>query len=97
MDDVTPAPVPASDPTNPFTSVPIEVNVCVGRARPLIRELVTLGENAVLTLDRKVDDPVELFVGDRLIARGLLEEKDGDTSGQLVVRLTEIADLPHSL
>ena len=97
MDDITRAPAPAADPTNPFTSVPIEVNVCVGKARPLIRDLVTLGENAVLILDSKVDDPVELFVGDRLIARGLLEEKEGDTSGQLVVRLTEIADLQDSL
>tara|TARA_R110002110_G_scaffold16722_5_gene72012 strand:- start:4712 stop:5005 length:294 start_codon:yes stop_codon:yes gene_type:complete len=97
MDDSTRAPAPAADPTNPFTSVPIEVNVCVGKARPLIRDLVTLGENAVLILDSKVDDPVELFVGDRLIARGLLEEKEGDTSGQLVVRLTEIADFQDSL
>lgn len=83
---------PAADPTNPFTSVPIEVNVCVGKARPLIRDLVMLGENAVLTLDSRVDDPVELYVGDRLIARGLLEEKEDDPNGQLVVRLTEIVD-----
>lgn len=97
MDDLTPGPLPAADPSNPFTSVPIEVSVCVGKARPLIRDLVTLGENAILTLDSKVDDPVELYVGDRLIARGLLEEKEGDASGQLVVRLTEIADLQNSL
>ena len=83
----------ASDPSNPFTSVPIEVSVCVGRARPLVRDLVMLGENAVLTLDRRVDDPVDLYVGDRLIARGLLEEKEDDPGGHLVVRLTEVVDL----
>ncbi|MBM1308793.1 FliM/FliN family flagellar motor switch protein [Sulfitobacter mediterraneus] len=93
MDDPNPQPIPASDATNPFTGVPIEINVCVGKARPLIRELVMLGENALLPLDSNVDDPVDLYVGDRLIARGLLEEKEGDHPGQLAVRLTEIIDL----
>lgn len=95
MDDATPN--PAADPANPFTAVPIEVTVCVGKARPLVRDLVMLGENAVLALDSKVDDPVELYVGDRLIARALLEEKEGGADGQLVVRLTEIVDLKGGL
>lgn len=93
MDETTVAATPAADPRNPFTAVPIEVTVCVGKARPLIRDLVMMGENALLTLDSRVDDPVELFVGERLIARGMLEEREGDTSGQLVVRLTEILQL----
>jgi flagellar motor switch protein FliN len=83
----------ASDPSNPFTSVPIEVFVCVGKARPFVRDLVSLGENAVLTLDRRVDDPVELYVGDKLIARGVLEEQEGETSDQLTVRLIEVVDM----
>ena len=88
---------PASEPTNPFTSVPIEVTVSVGRAKPMIRDLVMLGQNAVLELDRKVEDPVELFVGDKLIARGTLEESGEEGSGQLCVRLTEIVDLKSGL
>lgn len=87
----------ASDTSNSFTSVPIEVSVCVGKSRPLVRDLVLLGENAVLTLDRKIDDPVDLYVGERLIARGMLEESDGDKNGQLVVRLIEVVDLHNSL
>ncbi|MCA0870530.1 FliM/FliN family flagellar motor C-terminal domain-containing protein [Seohaeicola saemankumensis] len=83
--------------SNPFVSVPIEVSVSVGKARPLIRDLLTMGENAVLTLDKRVEDPVELYVGDRLIARGQLEELDGEQAGQLAVRLTEIADLQNGL
>lgn len=83
----------AADPNNPFTAVPIEVSVCVGKARPLVRDLVMMGENALLTLDSRVDDPVELYVGDRLIARGTLEEKEGEPAGQLAVRLTEILKL----
>lgn len=97
MDDSATAPNPAADPGNPFTSVPIEVSVCVGKARPLIRDLVSLGENALLTLDTRVDDPVELYVGDRLIARGLLEEKEDDPNGQLVVRLTEVLKVQPEL
>ncbi len=97
MDDNALSSGPAADPSNPFTAVPIEVSVCVGKARPLIRELVSLGENALLTLDTRVDDPVELYVGERLIARGMLEEKEGDTTGQLVVRLTEILQLQSDL
>ncbi|MBK0325911.1 FliM/FliN family flagellar motor switch protein [Rhodobacteraceae bacterium F11138] len=83
--------------SNPFVSVPIEITVSVGKARPLIRDLVNLGENAVLTLDKRVEDPVELFVGDRLVARGQLEELGGDQAGQLAVRLTEIADFRNGL
>ena len=87
----------SSEMNNPFTSVPIEVTVSVGRAKPMIRDLVTLGQNAVLELDRKVDDPVELFVGDKLIARGTLEEAGEDGTGQLCVRLTEVIDLKGGL
>lgn len=94
MDDPTKQ---TSDTANPFVSVPIEIMVSVGKARPLIRDLVGLGENAVLTLDRRIEDPVELYVGDRLVARGQLEELDGDKAGQLAVRLTEVADLQNGL
>lgn len=83
----------AEDASNPFTAVPIEVSVCVGKARPLVRDLVKMRENGLLMLDSRVDDPVELYVGDRLIARGTLEEKEGDTPGQLAVRLTSIVQL----
>ena len=81
----------------PFAQVPIEITVSVGRARPAVRDLLRLGRDAVLTLDRRVDDPVELYVGDRLIARGDLQELEGDQAGQLAVRLTEVASLRGTL
>lgn len=83
--------------SNPFSQVPIEITISVGRARPQIRELLKLERDAVLTLDRRVDDPVELWVGDRLIARGELEEMDGENAGRLAVRLTEVANLKGGL
>jgi flagellar motor switch protein FliN len=82
---------------SPFSQVPIEITISVGKARPLVRDLLRMGRDAVLTLDRKVDDPVELYVGDRLIARGELQELDGDQAGQLAVRLTEVANLRGGL
>jgi flagellar motor switch protein FliN/FliY len=85
------------DSSNPFVAVPIEILVVVGKARPLIQELVGLGENAILTLDKRVEDPVELYVGDKLVARGQLEELDGNKTGQLAVRLTEISDFQYGL
>ena len=82
---------------NPFAQVPSEVTISVGKARPLVRDLLRLSRDAVLALDRRVDDPVELYVGDRLIARGELEELEGDQAGQLAVRLTEVANLRGGL
>ncbi|GAB1478414.1 FliM/FliN family flagellar motor switch protein [Tabrizicola fusiformis] len=83
--------------SNPFAHVPIEVMISVGRARPLVRDLLRLGRDAVLPLDRRVDDLVELYVGDRLIARGELQELEGEPAGQLAVRLTEVANLRGGL
>lgn len=97
MNDLTAETTVATDPRNPFTSVPIEVTVCVGKARPLVRELVALGENAVLKLDKSVEDPVDIYVGDRLIARGILEEQEGAEANLLQVRLTEVVDLQAGL
>jgi flagellar motor switch protein FliN/FliY len=78
---------------SPFTSVPVEVTVCVGKARPKVRDLLKIGPGGVLTLDKRVEDPVDLFVGDKLIARGELVEAEGGPEGQLAVRLTEVVAL----
>ncbi len=89
MDENAIKPDPA---VNPFASIPVEILVSVGRARPLIRELAAMGENAILPLDRRVEDPVELFVGEQLVARGRLEEVGDAEGSRLAVRLTEILD-----
>ena len=49
-----------------------------------------MGNDAVILLDRRLDDPVDIRVGDRVIARGELQELE-DGSGRLGVRLTQIA------
>lgn len=83
--------------SSPFAQVPIEITVSVGRARPRVQDLLRMGRDAILQLDRRVDDPVELYVGDRLIARGELTELEGEMAGQLAVRLTEVASLKGGL
>lgn len=89
---------PESDgPNSPLSKVPVEVRVTVGRARPTVRELLRLGQNDILPLDKRVNEPVDLYVGDKLIACGELEELDGDQEGQLAVRLTKVADIESDL
>ena len=82
---------------NPFSQVPIEITISVGKARPLVKDLLKMQNDSVLTLDKRVDDPVELYVGDKLIATGELQEMEGDQEGQLAVRLIEVADLKNGL
>jgi len=95
MDDLTQA--NENGASNPFTQVPIEITIAVGKARPTVRDLLKLKADSVLPLDKKVEDPVELYIGDKLIARGELEEVEGAPDGQLAVRLTEVADLKSGL
>lgn len=84
---------PAMAGQSPFTQVPVEVVVCVGKARPKVRDLLRLGPGGVLPLDKRFDDPVELYVGEKLIARGELVEAEDGVDGQLAVRLTEVVAL----
>lgn len=90
MDDL-PSSTPSLGPDHPLRALPIEVTISVGRARPTLRDLLNLGPGAVLPLDRRIDDPVELYIGERLIARGELQELEDGEGGQLAVRLTEVA------
>ena len=90
--------VPADDSAKhiaatPFQQVEIEITVSVGRARPLINELFSLGRNSVLPLDRRIDDPVDVLIGEKLIARGKLVEIGDAGEGQLGICLTEVDDL----
>ncbi len=80
-----------------FGQVPIEVIISVGKAHPLVADLLQLKNNSVLTLDQRIDDPVELYVGSKLIARGELQELDGENAGQLAVRLTEVTNLKNGV
>ena len=72
--------------------VPIEVTISVGKARPLIGDLLSMGRDDLLPLDAKLEDPVELLVKDRVIAKGELIQSP-DNEGQLAVKLTEVVNI----
>lgn len=98
-----PDPLPETTPPKPapanaaLNQIPIEITISVGRARPSLRDLLRMGKGSLLALDKRIEDPVELFIGDKLIARGVLEELDGDMAGHMAVRLTEVADVSEGL
>lgn len=92
MSDNTLTPNETGPLRDSLTQLPVEVTVTVGRARPSIGELLQFNDGQIVALDRRVDDLVELYVGDRLVARGELQELDGDKAGQLAVCITEISE-----
>lgn len=68
-------------------NVPVDVQVVLGSTSMLVAQLLKLGRGAVVELERKVDEPVEVMVNHRLVARGevvIVEDQ------RLGVTLTEI-------
>ena len=68
--------------------VPVRVDVVLGEARIPVEDLVNLSEGEILALERETSDLVDIYVSDRLMARGRLVVADG----QLGVTLSEIVD-----
>ena len=68
----------------------VGVEVRLGRTTITIGELLDLQSGSVLALDRGVADPVELLVGEQVIARGELVSVEGEMG----VRITEIVETP---
>jgi flagellar motor switch protein FliN/FliY len=67
--------------------VPVKVSAVLGRARMEVGDLLKLGPGAVLELDRKVGEAIDIFVNDRLVARGevvLVEDKLGVTMTEII-------------
>jgi flagellar motor switch protein FliN/FliY len=67
--------------------VPVQVSAVLGRARMEIGDLLKLGPGSVLELDRKVGEAIDIYVNNRLIARGevvLVEEKLGVTMTEII-------------
>ncbi|MGE3148288.1 MAG: flagellar motor switch protein FliN [Pseudorhodoplanes sp.] len=67
--------------------VPVQVSAVLGRARMEVGELLRIGPGAVLELDRKVGEAIDIYVNNRLVARGevvLVEEKLGITMTEII-------------
>jgi flagellar motor switch protein FliN/FliY len=67
--------------------IPVQVSAVLGRATMQVSQLLKLGRGAVVELDRKLGEAVEIYVNNRLVARGEVVMVD-DT--RLGVTMTEI-------
>lgn len=66
--------------------VPMEVTVELGRAKRLIKDILSMGEGTIISLDKLAGEPIDILVNHKLIARGevvVIDENFG-------VRVTEI-------
>jgi flagellar motor switch protein FliN/FliY len=67
--------------------VPVQVSAVLGRSKMDVGELLKLGPGTVLELDRRVGEAIDIYVNNRLVARGevvLVEEKLGVTMTEII-------------
>ena len=67
--------------------VPVQVSAVLGRTRMDVGDLLNLAPGAVLELDRRVGEAIDIYVNNRLVARGevvLVEEKLGVTMTEII-------------
>ena len=95
---------PASDEdvTNPATrhatdleavyDIPVQVQAVLGRATMQVSQLLKLGRGAVVELDRKVGEAVDIYVNNRLVARGEVVV----VNERLGITMTEILKTDHA-
>lgn len=84
-----PAAFPRGDhalPAEALRDVELQARLELGRARLPVRDLLRLGPGAVVELERLVGDPVDLYVNDRLVARGEIVV----AGGSFALRVTEV-------
>ncbi len=74
----------------------VNVQVVIGTAQPTIGELLQMKRDSLITLDCKLEDPVDLVINNRVIARGELIETNPET-GEIGVQLTEIVDVSEDM
>ncbi len=67
--------------------IPVQVSAVLGRSTMEVQELLKLGKGAVVELDRKVGEAIDIFVNNRLVARGevvVLEDRLGITMTEII-------------
>ena len=67
--------------------VPVQVSAVLGKAEMQVSHLLKLGRGAVIELDRKVGEAIDIYVNNRLVARGevvLVEDKLGVTMTEII-------------
>ncbi len=67
--------------------VPVNIQAVLGRAHLDVAQLLRLASGSVVELDRKVGEPIDIFVNNRLVARGevvLVGEHLGVTMTEII-------------
>jgi flagellar motor switch protein FliN/FliY len=77
----------AADRLSAVFDVPVQLAAVLGKTSMPVSQLLRLGRGAVVALDRKVGEPVEIFVNNRLVARGevmIVEDHLGITMTEII-------------
>lgn len=70
-----------------ISDIPVEVSAVLGRTTMPISQLLKLGRGAVITLDRKIGEAIDIYFNNRLVARGevvIVENKIGVTMTEVI-------------
>ena len=71
----------------PVFDVPVNISAVLGRANMSVAQLLQLGAGSVLELDRKVGEAIDIYVNNRLVARGevvIVDERLGVTMTEII-------------
>ena len=71
----------------PVFDVPVNISAVLGRASLSVAQLLQLGQGSVLELDRKVGEAIDIYVNNRLVARGevvVVDERLGVTMTEII-------------
>lgn len=78
---------PMANDVTAIYDIPVQVSAVLGRANMPVNQLLKLGRGAVVELDRKVGEAIDIYVNNRLVARGevvVVEDKLGVTMTEIV-------------
>jgi flagellar motor switch protein FliN/FliY len=88
MADVKPAPERiTAKHLEAVYDIPVTVRAVLGKATLQVNQLLKLGRGAVIEIDRKVGEAVDIYVNDRLVARGevvVVEDRLGITMTEII-------------
>jgi flagellar motor switch protein FliN/FliY len=71
----------------PVFDVPVNISAVLGKAHMSVAQLLKLGAGSILELDRKVGEAIDIYVNNRLVARGevvIVEERLGVTMTEII-------------
>jgi flagellar motor switch protein FliN/FliY len=78
---------PMANDVSAIYDIPVQISAVLGRSTMQVSQLLKLGRGAVVELDRKVGEAIDIYVNNRLVARGevvVVEDKLGVTMTEIV-------------